>query len=551
MGNPTLNCLGYILVVFQTLQDSTSIAFKGYLFCIFVHLGTHHIVSNWFEILQTSPNHCLLSIKQSLSKLWCAAEGFLELTSGCNILPLSFLLLNFWKFANSCKITWNFAQMTETVFVDEKTYFEFPRIHLSGFADSPRFHLYSFQGYLFGIFLHLENQHITSNWFEILHTSPNHCLLSIKQSLSKLWCTAEGFLELASGCNILPLSFLLLNFWKFANSCKITWNFAQMTETVFVDEKTFFELPRIHLSGFADSPRFHLYSFHGYLFGIFLHLENQHITSNWFEILHTLPNHCLLSIKQSLSKLWCTVEGFLELTSGCNILPLSFLLLNFWKFANSCKITWNFAQMTETVFVDKKTYFQFPRIHLSGFADSPRFHLYSFQGYLFGIFLHLENQHITSNWFEILHTSPNHCLLSIKQSLSKLWCTVEGFLELTSGCNILPLSFLLLNFWKFANSCKITWNFAQMSETVFVDQKTYFELPRIHLSGFADSPRFHLYSLQRLSLLYLCSFGNSPYRIKLIWNFAYITESLPVVDKTQFEQVMMRYGGIPRVDQWL
>ena len=148
MGKPTLNCLGYILVVIQTLQDSTSIAFKGYLFCIFVHLGTHHIASNWFEILHTSPNHCLFSIKQRLSKFWCTAEGFLELTSSGNILPLSFLL-NFWKFATSCKITWNFAQMTKTVFVDEKTYFELPRIPLSFFAHSPRFDLYSFQGLSF------------------------------------------------------------------------------------------------------------------------------------------------------------------------------------------------------------------------------------------------------------------------------------------------------------------------------------------------------------------------------------------------------------------
>ena len=227
MKKPTINCPGYILLVLKALQDFTSIVFRGYLFCIFVHLGTHHIASNWFEILHTSPNHSLLSIKQSLSKLWCAAEGFLELTSGCNILPLSFFLLNFWKFANSCKITWNFAQMTETVFVDEKTYFELPRIHLSGFVDSPRFHLCSFQGYLFGIFLHLGNQHITSNWFEILHTSPNHCLLSIKQSLSKLWGTAERFLELTCGCSILPLSFLpeFLKVFKFSpNRLKLCTN---------------------------------------------------------------------------------------------------------------------------------------------------------------------------------------------------------------------------------------------------------------------------------------------------------------------------------------
>ena len=289
----------------------------------------------------------------------------------------------------------------------------------------------------------------------------------------------------------------------------------------------------------------------GCLFGIFVHFGTHHIASNWFEILHTSPNHCLLSIEQSLSRLWCTAEGFLELTSGCNILPLFFLLLNFWKFANSHKITCNFAQMTGTVFVYEKTYFELPRIHLSGFADCPTFHLYSFQGLSLSYFFHLGTDHIISNWFEILHTSPNHCLLSIKQSLSKLRCTVEGFLELNSGCNILPLSFLLLSFWKFANSWKITWNFAQMTETVFVDQKTDFELPTIHLGGFADSLRFHLYSFQGLSLWYLCLFGNSPYRIKLIWNFAYITESLPVVDRTKFEQVMMHCGGIPRVDQWL
>ena len=227
MGKPTLNCLGYILVVFQTLQDSTSIAFKGYLFCIFVHLGTHHIASNWFEILHTSPNHCLLSIKQSLSKLWCTAEGFLDLTSGCNILALSFLLLNFWKFANSCKITWNFAQMSEAVFLDGK-----PTLNCLGYIlvvfhalqDSTSI---AFKGYLFCIFVHLGTHHIASNWFQILHTSPNHCLLSIKQSLSKLWCATEGFLELTSGCNIIPLSFLpeFLKVFKFSrNHLKLCTN---------------------------------------------------------------------------------------------------------------------------------------------------------------------------------------------------------------------------------------------------------------------------------------------------------------------------------------
>ena len=146
-------------------------------------------------------------------------------------------------------------------------------------------------GYLFGIFVHLGNAHIAWNWFEIFHTSTNHCLLSIEQSLSKLWCTAEGFLELTRGCNILPLSFLLLNFWKFANSYKITWNFAPMTETVFVDEKNFG--PGYILVVLQTVQHFtSIYSFHGLSLSYFVHLGTDHIISNWSEILHTSPNHC-------------------------------------------------------------------------------------------------------------------------------------------------------------------------------------------------------------------------------------------------------------------
>ena len=41
MKKPSLNCPGYILVVLETLQDFISIAFRGHLCGIFVHLGTH------------------------------------------------------------------------------------------------------------------------------------------------------------------------------------------------------------------------------------------------------------------------------------------------------------------------------------------------------------------------------------------------------------------------------------------------------------------------------------------------------------------------------
>ena len=174
-----------------------------------------------------------------------------------------------------------------------------------------------------------------------------------------------------------------------------------------------------------------------------------------------------------------------------------------------------------------------------------------FRGYLCGIFVHLQTHLIASNWFETFRTSLIHCLLMIQLSLSARWFTADMFLNLTCGYSNLPLSFIFLKFWKFANPHKITSNFAQMTETVFVHEKTYFELPRIHLCGFADSPRFHRYSFQWLSLWYLCSFGTSTCDIKLIWNFAHIAESLPVIDKTKFSQFMTHCGEVPRVDQWL
>ena len=50
-----------------------------------------------------------------------------------------------------------------------------------------------------------------------------------------------------------------------------------MTKTIFTDEKTLFELPKVHLSGFVDSPRIHQHGFMGYLCGIFVHLGTHHI----------------------------------------------------------------------------------------------------------------------------------------------------------------------------------------------------------------------------------------------------------------------------------
>ena len=191
--------------------------------------------------------------------------------------------------------------------------------------------------------------------------------------------------------------------------------------------------------------------------------------------------------------------------------------------------------MTETVFVDQKTDFELPTIHLGGFADSLRFHLYSFQGYLFGIFVYLGTHHIASNWFEILHTSPNHCLLLIKQSLSKLWCTAEWFLEFTSGYNIYHFLFsssITESLQILAKSLETLHKWPKQSSLM---KKSALNCPRYILVVLQTVQDFSsIYSFGGLSLWYLCSFGKCPYCIKLIWNFPHINESLRVVYRTKF-----------------
>ena len=73
--------------------------------------------------------------------------------------------------------------MTESVFVDEKTWFGLPGTHLSAFLDSIRFHLIAFKSSLYEILVNLATHHIASKSFETLHTSSNHGLLTKKLSL--------------------------------------------------------------------------------------------------------------------------------------------------------------------------------------------------------------------------------------------------------------------------------------------------------------------------------------------------------------------------------
>ena len=59
--------------------------------------------------------------------------------------------------------------------------------------------------------------HIKSKSLETFHTSPNHWLFIRKLSLGHAWCTTDKLVDQACTSNILTLSFICLNFWKFAN----------------------------------------------------------------------------------------------------------------------------------------------------------------------------------------------------------------------------------------------------------------------------------------------------------------------------------------------
>ena len=202
----------------------------------------------------------------------------------------------------------------------------------------------------------------------------------IKVSFDRLWFSPERLLEVLYGSNIMPLSLMCLNFLKLANIHQMAWNFAHLTDSAVVDKKTTLELLE-HIIVILWSPKHFTYlAFKGFLCFYIVYVAFHHIASKSFETFHTSPNNCLLMIKVNLVHLWFSPERLLELPYGSNIMPLSFMCLNFWKYANIQQMAWNFAHLTESAVVDKKTYFGASWTHHSGFAESKRFHLSSFQG---------------------------------------------------------------------------------------------------------------------------------------------------------------------------
>ena len=171
---------------------------------------------------------------------------------------------------------------------------------------------------------------------------------------------------------------------------------------------------------------------------------------------HRIIGFCMIG-ELTFRYLWCTGRKFLELTSASNILPVSLFT---WIFESLQILT----KSPETLQKLPKQFFFMKKLSLASL----------FIWYLcsFGIFVHLATPHIASKSLETLHTSPNHWLLIRELSFCLLWCTGERFLELTSASYILPVSFICLNFWKFAHSHEITWNFAKLTEPIFLYEKT-------------------------------------------------------------------------------
>ena len=216
---------------------SPIIAFKDLLCGNSIVLAIHHIESNSFETFYAPSNHCLFMRKLTLGHLWCTTERLLEIACDSTILPFLFCPWIFESFKSPTKWLESFHKWPKLLSLMKKISLEWPSHIFVVLQSLQDFTYIAFKDLLCGNCIVLAIHHIELNSFETFYASSNHCLLIRKLTLGHLWCTTERLLEIACDSNILPLSFLFLNFWKFQKSNKIAWNFAQMTKAVVVDEK--------------------------------------------------------------------------------------------------------------------------------------------------------------------------------------------------------------------------------------------------------------------------------------------------------------------------
>ena len=206
----SLECAPIMLVLFQSLQDFTYIAFKGLLCINCLHSESHHIASKSFETFHTPPNDEVLMIKLSLGHCWFTTEIFLQLTCSSKI---NYFLLCAWiseilKYLMKSLETFHKWSIQYSLL--KKFCLELAPIMLVLFQSLQDFTYIALKGLLCINCLHSECHHITSKWIESFHTPPNDEVLMVKLSLGHGWFTAEIFLQLTCSSKI---NYFLLCAW--------------------------------------------------------------------------------------------------------------------------------------------------------------------------------------------------------------------------------------------------------------------------------------------------------------------------------------------------
>ena len=344
-----------MLVLFQSLQDFTYIAFKDLLCINCLHSQSHHIASKSFETFHTLPNDEVLMMKLSLGHCWFTAEMFLQLTCSSKI---NYFLLCAWiseilKYLMKSLETFHKWPIQYSLL--KKLSLELAPIMLVLFQSLQDFTYIAFKGLLCINCLHSESHHIASKSFETFHTLPNDEVLMIKLSLGHCWFTAEMFLQLTCSSKI---NYFLLCAWiseilKYLMKSLETFHKWPIQYSLL--KKLSLELAPIMLVLFQSLQDFTYIAFKDLLCINCLHSESHHIASKSFQTFHAPPNDEVLMIKLSLGHCWFTAEMFLQLTCSSKI---NYFLLCAWiseilKYLH--EIAWNFPQMTDSIFVLEKT----------------------------------------------------------------------------------------------------------------------------------------------------------------------------------------------------
>ena len=326
-----------MLMLFQSLQDFTYIAFKSLLCINCLHSEIHHIASKSFETFHTPPNDEVLMIKLSLGHCWFTAEIFLQLTCSSKI---NYFLLSAWIseiFKYLMKSLETFHKRSIQYLLLKKLSLECAPIMLVLFQSLQDFTYIAFKGLLCINCLHSESHDIASKSFETFHTPPNYEVLTIKLSLGHCWFTAEMFLQLTCSSKI---NYFLLCAWiseilKYL--LKSLETFQKWPIQYSLLKKLSLELAPIMLGFFQSLQDFTYIAFKGLLCINCLHSESYHIALKSFETFHTQPNDEVLMVKLSLGHCWFTAEIFLQLTCSSKINYLLFVpeFVKFWN------IWWN------------------------------------------------------------------------------------------------------------------------------------------------------------------------------------------------------------------